>query len=305
MPDLDALGRAIAAIRGEIRRDQKKDKKTPRKKKEKDRKKKTKHDDSTSSSSWSRSSSRSGSGQDYVTWKPKGRDRSVSPRRLRALDSKRFKARAELLAFAATHPGALSGHCLAMIHEKLGRGTARRTGDLCKTSVAQWVTSFGGCKDVRDLREAQTLGSVMDAVNRDSIARQWTYWGRGSLRSRPRRQERRPVGPRRKVWSWSRAPAQGPVRPPSYASLHEACPRGGTLRGCDAAHRSPRLLDRRFVGVVFSGGGSHWATPSVPVPLQSMHATCLGHNIVPRTLCSLCLSCQRAAIGGCGPVTTW
>ena len=143
MPDLDALGRAIAAIRGEIRRDKKKDKKTPPEKKEKGREKKTKHDDSTSSSSRSRSS-RSGSGQDYVTWKPKGRDRSVSPRRLRALDSKRFKARAELLAFAATHPGALSGHCLAMIHEKLGRGTARRTGDLCKTSVAQWVTSFGG-----------------------------------------------------------------------------------------------------------------------------------------------------------------
>ena len=107
-----------------------------------------------------------------MTWRPKkkGRNRSVSPKSLRKLDSYKFKARSELLGFAASHPGALSGHFLAMIHEKLAKGSVAKERQLSEASVAQWAVSHSGLKDVRDQREVLTLATVMDAVSRADLA---------------------------------------------------------------------------------------------------------------------------------------
>jgi len=86
------------------------------------------------------------------------------------MEQRRFKAKHELMTFAARHPGALTGHFLAMVREKLGRGSVTNTRQLRDTPVGVWVTSHGGVKEVRDQREMQTIAAVMDSINRQDVA---------------------------------------------------------------------------------------------------------------------------------------
>ena len=86
------------------------------------------------------------------------------------MESKRFKARGELLTFAASHPGALSGYFLAMVHQKLCHGVLKETKDLRKVNVCQWVSGHSGLTEVRNLREANTLAYVVDLINSRDLA---------------------------------------------------------------------------------------------------------------------------------------
>ena len=70
---------------------------------------------------------------------------------------------------AATHPGALSGFFLAMVHQKICQGVVRQTKQLRLANVSQWVTSHSGVSEVRDVREAATLGYVMDLIQQEDL----------------------------------------------------------------------------------------------------------------------------------------
>ena len=128
------------------------------------KKKKKRHGSSSSGSSSSSGTTDSEEGR-MIKWRAKGRSRDVDPAELRNLETRKFKARGELLSFAAQHPGALSGFFLGLVHQKLSHGLVRRTGDLRKVSCAQWATQYTGLTEVRDLREVQTLAAVMDLIN--------------------------------------------------------------------------------------------------------------------------------------------
>ena len=150
------------------------DKKKKKKGKDKDKKKHKKggrrrRRSSSSSTSRSRStssaSSSSSSGGRLIRWRARGRDRSVDPRELRELEAKKFKARGELLSFAARKPGALRGYFLSAVHQRLSHGPVRRTASLRNASVAQWAAQHSGLTEVRDQREVATLAQVMDFIN--------------------------------------------------------------------------------------------------------------------------------------------
>lgn len=104
-----------------------------------------------------------------LRWKKNGRDRNVEPGEVRALEQRRFKARGELLTFAARHLGALSGFFLGMVHQRLSHGLPKRLSDLRKVSVQQWAQGFTGLTEVRDLREVATLAAAMDMINVDDL----------------------------------------------------------------------------------------------------------------------------------------
>ena len=153
----------------------KKKKKKKKKGKDKDKKKHKKggrrrrRGSSSSSTSRSRSmssaSSSSSSSGRLIRWRARGRDRSVDPRELRELEAKKFKARGELLSFAARKPGALSGYFLSVVHQRLSHGPVRRTASLRNASVSQWAAQHAGLSEVRDQREVATLAQVMDLIN--------------------------------------------------------------------------------------------------------------------------------------------
>ena len=92
------------------------------------------------------------------------------PEEVRALEGRRFKARGELLTFAAKSPGALSGYFLSMIHQKLSAGRVTQTKQLRDVSVSSWAERHAGVTETRDQREIATLAAVMDAVNGRMLA---------------------------------------------------------------------------------------------------------------------------------------
>ena len=90
------------------------------------------------------------------------------------LDMEKFKAgRAALLAFARQHPGALTAHFLAQVLARV-RGAAGRvteTKQLRDVSVMDWIQGgHSSLTELRDVREATTLASILDGVNREEIA---------------------------------------------------------------------------------------------------------------------------------------
>ena len=72
----------------------------------------------------------------------------------------RFKRWSDLLNFAAKHPGALAGHFLAQVRERLSRGEPRNAKELLETDVGAWVP-VSGLKEVRDVREAAVLCRIL------------------------------------------------------------------------------------------------------------------------------------------------
>ena len=83
------------------------------------------------------------------------------------VDTLKFKRRADLLAFADTHPRVLGAHFLNSIRHKQGCGNMTETRELCNVAVADWVSSGNQLKEVRDVREATTLATVLDHFNSD------------------------------------------------------------------------------------------------------------------------------------------
>ena len=105
-----------------------------------------------------------------MTWRARGRDREVAPEALSKLEAVQFKARGDLLNFAARHPGALSGYFLAMVHQKCSHGRLRRSKQLGEVSVGAWARAYSSLTETRDEREAQTLSEVMDLINARDLA---------------------------------------------------------------------------------------------------------------------------------------
>ena len=107
-----------------------------------------------------------------MRWKEKGRRQKVGPGQLAKVDMERFaQNRSRLLTFVAREPGAMTAHFLAQIRQRL-KGPAGRithTDQLRDISAVTWV-GISGLTETRDLREANTLAAILDAVNRKEIA---------------------------------------------------------------------------------------------------------------------------------------
>ena len=93
---------------------------------------------------------------------------------LAEIERERFSnQRSRLLTYVARNPGAMTAHFLATIREKLkgpsGRVTrSRHLRDVC---ALNWVQlGHSGLTETRDVREATTLASILDAVNRDDVS---------------------------------------------------------------------------------------------------------------------------------------
>ena len=165
----DELARLMEGIKLEIGRAKGETDKKAKKKKKKDKSKKSKkkkRGSSSSSSGRSRSgSSSSSASEDFLRWRQEGKTKRVKPEELRRLEAQRFKARGELLTFAAKHPGALSAYFLSMVHQKLLHGSVTKTSQLRKVNVSQWAAGSTGLTETRDLREVATLSYIMDMIN--------------------------------------------------------------------------------------------------------------------------------------------
>ena len=124
---------------------------------------------SGSSSCRSRSSSSSSSSSHGVRWQASGRNRKIDPGKARDLETRRFKARADLLAYAAKHPGAIGGGFLSSLFEKARNRLPRETKELREVSVTDWA-----CKqtlgEVRDRREIQTLARCIDLLTQRDLS---------------------------------------------------------------------------------------------------------------------------------------
>jgi hypothetical protein len=157
-----------SSSRGGRSRNKKEDRKKKKKKDSKGHGSSSHHRRSRSSRSGSSSSRsrRSGSSSDtsWMRWRAKGRDHTVDPYQIRRLEQVKFKARGDLMSFAAKHPGALSGYFLAMAHQKVSNGRVMRTKDLRNTSVSAWA-QMQEVGETRDKREVATLAWVMDLIN--------------------------------------------------------------------------------------------------------------------------------------------
>ena len=101
-----------------------------------------------------------------MRWRENGRNKQISAKEARGLETKRFKGRTELLSFAGSHPGALSGGFLCMIYDKLNNRAPRETKELRSAKVSEWASKFSGLSELRDRREVQTLAHLMDLMSR-------------------------------------------------------------------------------------------------------------------------------------------
>lgn len=181
---LGNLMNEIAALRLEVRPRQR-DEKSGRRDRD-DKKKKTqdrdrRHDRSrrrrrhgsrsranSSSSRSSKGSSGSGSAK-AVRWKHRGRNRSADPPELNKLETTSFKRRGELLAYAASHPGALTGDFLAAVHQRCGLGTVKESKQLRNPSVRKWAARESGAMEIRDLCAIATLAALLDHANMGEV----------------------------------------------------------------------------------------------------------------------------------------
>ena len=75
------------------------------------------------------------------------------------------KGQAEVIAFAAEHPGALTAFFLGMVHQRMSQGVVRRSSDLRRGSVVAWAERHSGLSELRDQRELLTLATAMDLIN--------------------------------------------------------------------------------------------------------------------------------------------
>ena len=78
--------------------------------------------------------SSSSSGGKVLRWKEHGKNRDIDPSEARLLATKKYKARADLVAFASKHPGALAAGFLVTVFEKLKNRLPSETRHLWEAS---------------------------------------------------------------------------------------------------------------------------------------------------------------------------
>ena len=104
------------------------------------------------------------------------KSKKLKPGALQMLDSEKLKqGRSALSAFAKCHPGALPADFFSAVRLKIkgAVGAVSKTSQLRDLDLSQWVSGGSSClKETRDTREALTLATVLDAVNRHDQCRQ-------------------------------------------------------------------------------------------------------------------------------------
>ena len=73
------------------------------------------------------------------------------------------------MSFAASHPGALTGHFLAMVHARLSAGQVTKSSQLRQVPCTQWAQNHANVSEVRDQKEILTLATVIDQVNANEL----------------------------------------------------------------------------------------------------------------------------------------
>ena len=141
----------------------------------------------------------------------------MRPKEVVALEGVKFRKRGDVVAFAAKHPGALTGFFLAGVHARLSHGVVTETRQLRRASVTQWAGSDSSLNEVRDRREVATLAMAMDHVNRRELAQAMDVLSQRILAIQMAK---------RKGGSWEKAevlellpPAGGALAPPGLAWL--------------------------------------------------------------------------------------
>ena len=177
--ELKRLAEVVNSLKSELdgSKGSKKKKKDKKKKSKKSRSrssdhKKRKSKKRSSSSTSSSSSGRSSSSSSFVKWKMEGRSKDVTAVSMGKVDAKKFKKRADLLIFAAKHPGALTANFINALRQKLMRGGILRTSQLRDIEMTEFITTgAAGLKEVRDRQEALTILQAMDLVNKREVAK--------------------------------------------------------------------------------------------------------------------------------------
>ena len=84
---------------------------------------------------------------------------------------RKFKKRVDLVTFAMEHPGALAAHFANKVHEQMGSGVMRRSRQLRDVPYTKYIGSDAfGLSELRDRREAMTLATVMEKLNKDEVS---------------------------------------------------------------------------------------------------------------------------------------
>ena len=137
-------------------------------KKKKKKKKKTKGSSSSSSTS---SRSRSNSRRPFarVRMRSKARSRSISPGAVRNMSLLKFRKRADLIEFSQKYPGALAAQFALAVHEKLHAETARNEKSLYGLDLGRWARELSQLKEIRDIREVQTLALAMGKIQKGLV----------------------------------------------------------------------------------------------------------------------------------------
>ena len=81
----------------------------------------------------------------------------------------KFKKRADLLEYAGKNPGALSAQFLLAVFERLNSTAATNEKQLYGMDVHKWARDHSGLKELRDLRECQTLALIIQKLGRDQL----------------------------------------------------------------------------------------------------------------------------------------
>ena len=97
-------------------------------------------------------------------------DRRVKIEELHQIAKEPFKRRADLLAFAAEQPGALTASFLSGVHLQMMQGQITKRSQLKDVSVSAWAQKHSHVSDMRDSREIASLGATMDKLQGDDVA---------------------------------------------------------------------------------------------------------------------------------------
>ena len=175
-PGMDELRVALEETRTDLDRkhrandqEQEKREKDKEKKKKRDRSRGRRRRRGGSSSSGDHSDGSSSEGDRVLRWRSDEKVRKISPTSARRVSTRKFKARGDLCSYAEKNPGALSGHFLITIFERLYNHIPADTRELRRASVVSWAQKYGGLSEVRDQREVQTLAYCMDSLQRKEI----------------------------------------------------------------------------------------------------------------------------------------
>jgi len=73
------------------------------------------------------------------------------------LNTIKLKNRSDLLQFAAKNRGCLAAQFLISVHNALSKGDPADSKSMMNTDLVRWASDQSGLKEIRDLREVQTL----------------------------------------------------------------------------------------------------------------------------------------------------